>query len=93
MPTRNVVLTERQEKLVASLVLAGRYQNASEVIREGLRMLERREAEDEARLHALRETAAVGLTALDRGDFSEFNQSEALVKHLDDLADRVAGAR
>ncbi|MBV9290137.1 MAG: type II toxin-antitoxin system ParD family antitoxin, partial [Hyphomicrobiales bacterium] len=40
MPTRNVVLTERQTALVESLVKSGRYQNASEVLREGLRLLE-----------------------------------------------------
>jgi len=35
MPTRNVVLTERQETLIEALVQSGRYQNASEVMREG----------------------------------------------------------
>ena len=37
MPTRNVVLTKRQEKLIETLVGSGRYQNASEVLRDGLR--------------------------------------------------------
>jgi putative addiction module CopG family antidote len=45
MPTRNVVLTERQQQLIDSLVRSGRYQNASEVLREGIRMIERREAD------------------------------------------------
>ena len=40
MPTRNVVLTEPQADLVRELVDSGRYQNASEVIRAGLRLLE-----------------------------------------------------
>ena len=44
MPTRNVVLTEHQASFVEQLVSSGRYQNASEVLREGLRMIERREA-------------------------------------------------
>jgi antitoxin ParD1/3/4 len=35
MPTRNVVLTEHQETLIEMLVQSGRYQNASEVLREG----------------------------------------------------------
>jgi antitoxin ParD1/3/4 len=30
MPTRNVVLTERQEKLIETPVESGRYQNAGE---------------------------------------------------------------
>ena len=52
MPTRNVVLTEHQEKLIDGLVRSGRYQNASEVLREGLRLVESREARDAARLEA-----------------------------------------
>ncbi len=44
MPTRNVVLSEPQTDLVRELVESGRYQNASEVIRAGLRLLEDHEA-------------------------------------------------
>lgn len=44
MPTRNVVLSEPQANLVRELVDSGRYQNASEVIRAGLRLLEDHEA-------------------------------------------------
>ena len=54
MPTRNVVLTDHQATLVEQLVTSGRYQNASEVLREGLRLVEQREAEDAHRLEALR---------------------------------------
>ncbi|WP_146348510.1 type II toxin-antitoxin system ParD family antitoxin [Falsiphaeobacter marinintestinus] len=45
MATKNVVLTDHQEELVAGLVASGRYQNASEAMRAGLRLLEREEAE------------------------------------------------
>jgi antitoxin ParD1/3/4 len=38
MPTRNVVLTDHQDTLIADWITAGRYQNASEVLREGLRL-------------------------------------------------------
>lgn len=44
MATRNVVLTETQDELVQALVSAGRYQNASEALRAGLRLLEQEEA-------------------------------------------------
>ncbi len=43
MPTRNVVLTEHQSALIDRLVAEGRYQNASEAMREGLRLVEERE--------------------------------------------------
>lgn len=89
MATRNVVLTERQEKLIEALVRSGRYQNASEVLREGLRLIERREAEDATKLIALREAAAVGVAALERGEFTEFPSADALLAYLDEVADRV----
>ena len=89
MPTRNVVLTERQEELIESLVKSGRYQNASEVLRHGLRLVEQREAEDEGKLTALRAAAGVGVAALDRGEFREFKDTEDLQVYLNDLSDRA----
>jgi antitoxin ParD1/3/4 len=89
MRTRNVVLTERQEELIESLVTSGRYQNASEVLRDGLRLVEQREAEDEGKLKALRAAAGVGVAALDRGEFKEFRDIEDLQAYLNDLSDRV----
>jgi antitoxin ParD1/3/4 len=82
VPTRNVVLTDRQAQLVQSLVDSGHYQNASEVIREGLRLIERREREDAARLEALRSAADVGLRDLDSGAFKDFSDADALHAHL-----------
>ena len=58
MATRNVVLTEPQSKLVDELVALGRFQNASEVLRAGLRLLER----DEAELRDLHERLGRGIT-------------------------------
>lgn len=45
MPTRNVVLTHQQAQFVEQMVASGRYQNASEVLREGLRLVYQREME------------------------------------------------
>jgi antitoxin ParD1/3/4 len=89
MPTRNVVLTEHQEKIIENLVGSGRYQNASEVMREGLRLVELREAEDGVRLKVLRKAAAVGFGALDRGEFKEFSSIDDLNAYLHDLSEKV----
>ena len=89
MPTRNVVLTDRQEKLIETLVESGRYQNASEVLRDGLRLVEQRDAEDAAKLEVLREAARTGIAALDRGEFKEFENIEDLQSYLNGLSEKV----
>jgi antitoxin ParD1/3/4 len=89
MPTRNVVLTDHQEELIDGLVKAGRYQNASEVLREGLRMIEHREAEDAAKLQALRDAAQLGRDAIDRGDYISFASAKDVSAYFTELAKRV----
>jgi len=63
MPTRNVNLTDELDRFVAKKVKTGRYENASEVVRAGLRTLEREEREFNAKLAALR-------SAIDEGEAS-----------------------
>src|SRR5438132_2562709 len=63
MPTRNVNLTDELDRFVAKKVKTGRYENASEVVRAGLRTLEREEQQYEAKIAALR-------AAIDAGDAS-----------------------
>jgi antitoxin ParD1/3/4 len=89
MPTRNVVLTKRQEELIESLVESGRYQNASEVLRDGLRLVQQRETEEATKLEALREAARIGVAALDRGEFKEFESIGDLQAYLNDLSDKL----
>lgn len=87
MPTCNVVLTDRQASMVDALVHSGRYQNASEVLRDGLRMVERHHLEEAAKLTALREAAHIGMAAFERGDFKEFADTDALLVYLNKAAD------
>lgn len=63
MPTRNVNLTDELVRFVARKIKSGRYENASEVVRAGLRTLEREEHQYEAKLAGLR-------AAIDEGDAS-----------------------
>lgn len=92
MPTRNVVLTDHQAHFVEQLVTSGRYQNASEVLREGLRLVERRESEDDLRLAALREAARIGIADVDTGAFRSFDSADALGQHLATLTSETLGA-
>lgn len=69
MPTRNVVLTDHLEQVIDRLVTSGRYQNASEVLRDGLRLVEQRENREAAKLAALREAAHAGFSDIDEGRF------------------------
>jgi antitoxin ParD1/3/4 len=74
MATRNVVLTDPQSDLVDRLVASGRYQNASEALRAGLRLLEREESE----LSALRDRLSTGLDEARRGDLAEGSGEDAV---------------
>ena len=69
MPTRNVVLSDRQHELVEGLVQSGRYQNASEVLRDGLRLIEERERVEQAKLKALKQAARQGWADVSAGRF------------------------
>lgn len=60
MPARNVSLTDHLAEFVDSSVASGDFQNASEVVREALRLLEHRRREDDLKLEALRQAIEVG---------------------------------
>ena len=92
MPTRNVVLTDHQAALVEQLVISGRYQNASEVLREGLRLVEQREAEDAHRLEALRAAVQLGAADIVAGRFKSFDTQASLRDHLRSVANKAAAA-
>jgi antitoxin ParD1/3/4 len=89
--TRNVVLSQHQHELVESWVRSGRYQNASEVLREGLRLLERQEMADAAKVAALRDAAAKGWLDLATGRYNDI-ADENLDDFIRQLGDRAARA-
>lgn len=92
MPTRNLVLTEHHEKVIDRLVRSGRYQNASEVLREGLRLVEQREAEDAAKLKALRAAARTGFDDLEQGRYRDV-RDDGLDDYVADLGKRASRPR
>jgi antitoxin ParD1/3/4 len=78
----NVSLTPRLEAMIRQKVESGMYNNASEVVREALRLLEERD-----RLQRLRSLLAVGLEQEQRGELVEFTPE------LRDKMDRRAEER
>lgn len=91
MATRNVVLSQHQHELVEQLVRSGRYQNASEVLREGLRLLEREEAEEAAKLAVLRRVADEGWSDLAAMRFDDVDD-ETLEDFIGKLGARSDGS-
>jgi len=63
----NISLTPELEQMVDDKVRSGRYASASEVIREGLRLLEEREQLKQQRLSEVRRKIDHGIEQLDRG--------------------------
>jgi antitoxin ParD1/3/4 len=72
MPTQNVNLPQHQSRFIRERIESGRYQNASEVVRAGLRLLEQQEAEDAVRLKTLRKIAKDSFAALKRGEYTAY---------------------
>jgi antitoxin ParD1/3/4 len=90
MPTRNVNLTPEQDDFVEESIRTGRYQNASEAMRDAVRSLQQRLREDELKLDLLRARIGAGMAALADGDFVDVEDDD-LDAALDDLA--ANGAR
>ncbi len=67
----NVSLTAELEKLVNSKVESGLYNSASEVVRDGLRLLYERDEMRELKLNALRTEIQKGIDDLENGRFSD----------------------
>ncbi len=77
----NVSLTPELEKMVQSKVRTGRYNSASEVVREALRLMDERDQIKEMNRDELRKKITVGLKSLEEGRHSDgeefFAQMEA----------------
>ena len=94
MPTRNVNLTDHFDKFITRVVASGEYSNASEVVRDGLRLVEERKKEQRAKLQWLRNAANEGAADIERGDFVDLDSDAAIDGLFDKLEKQVvAGGR
>ncbi|GAB3199604.1 type II toxin-antitoxin system ParD family antitoxin [Nocardioides hungaricus] len=83
------MLTERQTEFIEEMVSTGRYQNASEVLREGLRMVEERQRTYEAGLDAIRAKVRVAADQIDAGEGVRVSDEEQLESYLAGAAQRA----
>ena len=84
MPTRNISLTREQDAFIDEMLENGEYRDASEALRDAIRALKLRRAEDALKLERLRQVLDIGIVALDRGNYSEI-EDEDLDAFLDEL--------
>ncbi len=92
MPTKNVNLSEQQARFVRRSIGQGRFRNASEVVRAGLRLLEQRDKEEKLKLAALRRMATGAFAEIDQGRFQEVDPDH-LNEFLDGIAAKVKAVR
>jgi len=93
MPARNVNLTDHHQSFIEESVQSGRFSNASEVVREGLRLLEQKEAEDREKLKWLRRATKDVLEEFDRGDGIPLSSVQDIEVLVSDILAEVRAAR
>jgi antitoxin ParD1/3/4 len=89
MPTRNINLTGHLDAFIENTVSSGRYSNASEVVREGLRLLEQKAKEEKAKLAKLRQATAAGFDAIQAGDYRDVSRKN-IGTHIAAIGRRAA---
>ena len=90
MPTRNVNLTEHFHRFIEDGVTSGRFSNASEVVREGLRLLEQRDLEEKAKLKWLRSATREAADSIGRGEGIEFGTISDVAAYVHQIGKRVS---
>lgn len=89
MPTRQVELSEHLDRFVEGRITSGNFSSVSEVVVEGLRLLEQHEQDDQAKLEWLRSAAQEGFDAIDRGDYTAIRSNQELDVFLDQIEAEV----
>jgi antitoxin ParD1/3/4 len=82
----NVSLTPQLEELVRQKVDSGRYNSASEVVREALRLMDSNERVRESALTKLRADVEAGWQQAEEGRVSDFSPSAAKQRGREKLA-------
>jgi antitoxin ParD1/3/4 len=78
----NVSLTPELELMVAEKVKSGLYNSASEVVREGLRLIKERDRLHEIKLEELRQEIQRGIDSLDRGEGRIYSSAREAIDEI-----------
>ncbi len=89
MPTRNINLTKYFDTFIERQVASGRYGNASEIVREALRLLEARNKEREQKLKLLRKAVKEGMDSIDQGRGILIKNEHELEAFFDEIEKEV----
>ncbi len=81
----NFSLTPSLEQFVRDRADSGDYNNASEVVREAIRLLKRAEERRALKMERLRAAIRDGDEALARGEFSDLNSDQELDEFFAEL--------
>jgi antitoxin ParD1/3/4 len=87
--TRNIALTPHFDEFVRAKIDSGRYQSASEVVREGLRLLEERDY----RLANLRSEIELGWQQSERGELVDGPSVFAEIRRMSKERRRAAKSK
>ncbi len=78
----NVSLTKELENFIGELVASGMYYSASEVVRDGLRLLKEQEALKKMRVEELRAEIMIGIEDLKTGNSMSFSSDEEIFREI-----------
>jgi antitoxin ParD1/3/4 len=77
-----VTLSPELEALIAEQVESGHYPSPGEVVRDALRLLQERLMLPERKRESLRRDVQIGLEALDRGEYDEYDDPSQLAAEI-----------
>lgn len=90
MASQKVDLTSHFDRFVEEQVASGRFKDAGEVVRAGLRLLELQTAEEREKLAALRAMARQAFDEIDSAQSIELNGNQELADYVARLGRRAA---
>jgi len=89
----NVSLTPELEKLVNEKVASGLYTSASEVVRDGLRLLRERDEIKQSRLRELRRDLSAGARQIRQGNYKEYSSGDELIDDIQSRGEKRIDSR